>query len=61
VRAALQAGELDEGRWRSYLKLGRELEHLARQEDPLLREQNRRRWMQIHKANRARYKARERE
>ncbi|HEY2179026.1 MAG TPA: ribosome small subunit-dependent GTPase A [Caulobacteraceae bacterium] len=61
VRAALQAGELDEGRWRSYRKLGRELEHLARQEDPLLREQNRRRWMQIHKANRARYKARERE
>ncbi|HXV01649.1 MAG TPA: ribosome small subunit-dependent GTPase A [Caulobacteraceae bacterium] len=61
VRAALEAGELDEGRWRSWRKLGRELEHLARREDPVLREQNRRRWVQIHKANRARYKSRERE
>jgi ribosome biogenesis GTPase len=61
VRAALQAGHLDEGRWRSYRKLGRELDHLARREDPLLREQNRKHWAQIHEANRARYKFRERE
>ena len=61
VRAALEAGELDDGRWRSFQKLGRELNHLARREDPVLREANRKHWISIHKANRARYKARERE
>jgi ribosome biogenesis GTPase len=61
VRAALEAGDLDEGRWRSFQKLNRELDHLARREDPVLREQNRKHWIQIHKANRARYKFRERE
>ena len=61
VRAALEAGDLDDGRWRSFQKLGRELDHLARREDPVLREANRKHWIQIHKANRARYKARERE
>lgn len=61
VRTALEAGDLDEGRWRSFQKLTRELNHLARREDPVLREQNRRHWIAIHKANRARYKFRERE
>jgi ribosome biogenesis GTPase len=61
VRAALGSGALDDGRWRGFLKLKRELAHHARQEDPVLREQNRRRWVQIHKANRARYKFRERD
>jgi ribosome biogenesis GTPase len=61
VRAALASGELDEGHWRGFQKLRRELAHQARQEDPLLREQNRKRWIQIHKASRARYKFRERE
>jgi ribosome biogenesis GTPase len=59
VRAALDAGELDAGRWKSFRKLAREAAHQAAQEDPLLREHNRRRWVAIHKANRARYKARE--
>ncbi|MGH7022502.1 MAG: ribosome small subunit-dependent GTPase A [Caulobacteraceae bacterium] len=61
VRAALDAGELDEGRWRGFQKLAREIAHQAAREDPVLREQNRRRWVAIHKANRARYKFRERE
>jgi ribosome biogenesis GTPase len=61
VRAALESGQLDEGHWRGFQKLRRETAHQARQENPLLREQNRKRWIQIHKANRARYKFRERE
>jgi ribosome biogenesis GTPase len=61
VQAALERGDLDGGRWRGYQKLTREIAHQARQEDPLLREQNRKRWIQIHKASRARYKFRERE
>jgi ribosome biogenesis GTPase len=61
VRAALESGALDEGRWRSFQKLSREMAHQAAQEDPLLREHNRKRWVAIHKANRARYKARDAE
>jgi len=61
VRAAIGAGELDETRWRNFQKLGRELHHLARREDPILREKTRKQWAAIHKANRARYKSRERE
>jgi ribosome biogenesis GTPase / thiamine phosphate phosphatase len=61
VRVALEIGELDEGRWRSFQKLRREAAHQAAQEDPLLREERRKRWIAIHKANRARYRARERE
>jgi ribosome biogenesis GTPase len=33
VRAALESGELDAGRWRSYVKLQRELRHLAHRQD----------------------------
>jgi ribosome biogenesis GTPase len=61
VRAALADGELDEGRWRSFQKLQREVAHQAAREDPLLREARRKRWIAIHKAGRARYRARERE
>ena len=34
VQAALADGSLDAGRWRSYVKLQRELAHLARKDDP---------------------------
>jgi ribosome biogenesis GTPase len=61
VAAALASGELDDGRWRSFQKLTRESAHQAAREDPLLRERSRRRWITIHKANRARYKDRDRE
>ena len=59
VQAALAVGELDPGRWRSFQKLAREAAHQAAREDPVLREQNRRRWVAIHKASRARHKARD--
>ena len=59
VREARASGALEEGRWLSFVKLRKEVAHQARQEDPLLREQTRRKWAAIHKANRARYKARE--
>lgn len=61
VREALIRGDLDAGRWKSFQKLAREAGHQAAQEDPLLREQNRRRWIAIHKASRARYRARQAE
>jgi ribosome biogenesis GTPase / thiamine phosphate phosphatase len=60
VRAALEGGELDPGRWKSFHKLGRELAVLERREDPLAREAHRRHWAAVNKANRARAKQRER-
>ena len=59
VREARESGALDEGRWRSFVKLSKEIAHQASQVDPLLREQTRRKWIAIGKANRARYRARE--
>jgi ribosome biogenesis GTPase len=53
VRAALEAGELDSGRWASWKKLQKELAFQARQSDPLAREAHRRRWIQVAKAHRA--------
>lgn len=53
VRAARSQGELDEGRWLSFVKLRKEVAHQAAQEDPLLRERTRRKWIVIHKAARA--------
>ena len=61
VRAALEAGDLDEARWRSFRKLRRELAFLESKEDPSLRAAKRRQWVQVTKANRARYKQRGRE
>jgi len=52
VQAALDAGALDPGRWKSFRKLQRELEHVARQADPLAREAHRRKWISVHKAAR---------
>jgi ribosome biogenesis GTPase len=57
VRAALDAGDLDPGRWKSFRKLQRELEHVALQSDPLAREARRRKWITIHKAAREHMKA----
>ncbi len=61
VRAALEQGDLEDARWRSFQKLGRELAHLASREDPALRAAERRKWIQIQKDNRARNKRRGRE
>jgi ribosome biogenesis GTPase len=59
VRAARESGALDEGRWRSFRKLTREMAHQARQEDPLLREKSRRQWIAVTKAGRARMRLKE--
>jgi ribosome biogenesis GTPase len=58
VRAAIEDGSLDAGRWKSYQKLQRELEHQVRKEDPVAREQYRRKWIGIHKAAKAQMKHR---
>jgi len=61
VRAALEAGVLDDRRWQSYRKLQRELAHLEAREDPALKAARRRQWVVIHKAQKARGKLRGRE
>ena len=58
VRAALDAGALDPGRWRNFQKLQRELSHQERKEDRVAREAERRRWITISKAQRASRKPR---
>ena len=59
VRAALDDGSLDEGRWRGFQKLRRELAHLESREDPALAAARRRQWVGLAKANRVRSKLRE--
>jgi ribosome biogenesis GTPase len=54
VRAALESGELDGGRWAGWRKMQKELAFQIRREDPEARAAHRRKWVQIHKANRAR-------
>jgi ribosome biogenesis GTPase len=61
VRAALEAGDLAEARWKSYGKLQRELAHLDRRDDPAARAEMRKVWIQRHKDVRRRYKHRDRE
>ena len=56
VLAAVQAGLLDDGRLAGWRKLQRELAHLARKQDVRLAHEERRRWAQITKGNRARLK-----
>ena len=58
IRAALESGVLDAGRWRSFQKLQRELQHQARKEDPVAREIHRRKWVAVHKAAKAHMKHR---
>ena len=47
VREALTSGEIDEARWRSYLKLQREMRHAAAQVDPNLRRTEKERWKKL--------------
>ncbi|HXA86610.1 MAG TPA: ribosome small subunit-dependent GTPase A [Candidatus Dormibacteraeota bacterium] len=47
VQNALASGEIDEARWRSYLKLRRELRHAAAQVDPNLRRTEKERWKKL--------------
>ncbi len=61
VRAALAAGELDEGRWLGFQKLRRELAVLIGREDPAVRAANKRQLLQAAKADRARTRRRGRD
>ena len=56
VRAALEDGTLDPGRWKSFGKLQRELAHLDLKDDPLARAEVRKVWIGRHKAARAHMK-----
>ena len=47
VQNALSAGEIDDARWRSYLKLRRELRHAAAQVDPNIRRTEKERWKKL--------------
>ncbi len=47
IKAALQAGSLDEGRFRSYRKLQRELRAVAAKTDIRIRIAERKKWKQI--------------
>ncbi|HZZ88648.1 MAG TPA: ribosome small subunit-dependent GTPase A [Caulobacteraceae bacterium] len=58
VREALETGELDPGRWKSFVKLQRELAFQARKEDARAREAHHKHWVAIAKANRAGMKIR---
>jgi ribosome biogenesis GTPase len=52
VLAALEAGELDPARWRSYRKLEGELQHQLRQQDVQAMLAQKKKWKAIHKAQR---------
>jgi ribosome biogenesis GTPase / thiamine phosphate phosphatase len=54
VRQALESGELDSSRYRSYTKLQREVRHEAMKTDVRLRQAEARRWRQIHLEQRRR-------
>lgn len=47
VRNALESGEIDEARWRSYLKLRRELRHAATLVDENFRREEKERWKKL--------------
>jgi ribosome biogenesis GTPase len=47
VQNALASGEIDDARWRSYLKLRRELRYAAVQVDPNLRRTEKERWKKL--------------
>ena len=56
VRAALESGELDPGRWKSFVKLQKELRYQHLKDSPDARQAYLRRWKPIIKAQRARHK-----
>ena len=58
VQAAIATGDLDPGRLRSYQKLQREQQWLVQRQDTHARSNTKRRWKQITKTIRQRYKGR---
>jgi ribosome biogenesis GTPase / thiamine phosphate phosphatase len=61
VRNAVEAGQLDGDRLDNYHRLVREAAYEARRHDKAAEAEHKRRWKQIHKANRRMYRAREEE
>jgi ribosome biogenesis GTPase len=61
VRAALENGDLDTGRWRSFQKLQRELAHESRKDDPRARAVARKVWISRTRGVRAMMAQRRRE
>ena len=57
VREAIASGTLDPDRMTNYQKLKRELQFLERRHDPAAQAEQRKRWKQVHRAQRQRYKA----
>jgi len=49
VREALESGALDAGRFENYLKMQRELDHLARRQDQLAQRIEKNRWKKLSK------------
>lgn len=56
VHAALSSGALDRARWESYQKLLREQEFIESKRDDTIRVARKKKWKEIHKANRERMK-----
>ena len=54
IRAALEDGTLDLGRWQSFQKLQREQAYAARRADPRLERATKERWKKLHRAARER-------
>jgi ribosome biogenesis GTPase len=61
VLAAVSSGVLDEGRLENRRKLLREQEFLRRKMDPEARQEQKKRWKQMHRAQRENYRRRETE
>lgn len=49
VREALESGALDAGRFENYLKMQREVDHLARRQDQLAQRMEKERWKKLSK------------
>ncbi|HEY3798565.1 MAG TPA: GTPase RsgA, partial [Caulobacteraceae bacterium] len=61
VRAAIDGGDLDPGRWKGWVKLQKEVRFQLLKESPEARQALRREWAPIQKAQRARRIAKRRE
>ncbi|HKQ78645.1 MAG TPA: ribosome small subunit-dependent GTPase A [Blastocatellia bacterium] len=57
VREALESGALDAARFENYLKMRRELDHLARRQDQLAQRMEKNRWKKLSKMAKTRSKS----
>jgi ribosome biogenesis GTPase len=61
VREAVEAGRLDADRVENFQRLGREAAYEARKHDKAAAAEHKRRWKQVHQAQKAMYRVRDRE